>query len=190
MSATDLISAIAERNKDPVINFFTSAGYLQNVNPHTHADRILDILLTPSTYTLDVELLPQLASQDHAIVHFETPVSMCVDWFTLFHQYSSCSDIHLRFRKNVYEGLAKFVPFRFPRAFCMDLPPQLKALISQRHKMKGNGRLPGLVDQTAVIYIRDAEKANSLALHFTNIYKYPKSLKPSVSETYDGVNCI
>ncbi|KAK6740981.1 hypothetical protein RB195_009058 [Necator americanus] len=62
------------------------------------------------------------------------------------------------------------------------------------HKMKDNGRLPGLVDQIGATYIRDADKANALALHFAsvfssdcNIYKYIKSLKPSVSETYDGI---
>ncbi|KAK6764801.1 hypothetical protein RB195_024937 [Necator americanus] len=291
----DWINSVAFNSSSSLfLDFFTSADFVQNVNLPTHADKVLDILLTPSAYTLDVELLPPLASSDHAIVHFETPVSMSapripfpnffaadylslndyfsgVDWFTLFNQYSSCSDIYRRFCKKVYEGLAKFVPFRFPRPFCSNLPPQLKALISQkqrlfeelnhplhnplykkvcsdidfhmkrylryrerhlvhsksmkpfylylRHKMKGNGKLPGLTDQTGVTYIRDADKANALALHFasvfssecsnntpeivgigpiqqqcraiffhpSDIYKYLKSLKPSVSETYDGI---
>ncbi|KAK6763944.1 hypothetical protein RB195_024327 [Necator americanus] len=242
----DWINSIAfNSSSSHSLDFFTSADFVQNVNLPTRADRVLDILLTPSTYTLDVELLPPLASSDHAIVHFETSVSMSapripmpnffatdnfplnnyfsgVDCSTLFNQYSSCSDIYLRFCKKVYEGLAKFVPFRFPRASSLNLPHQLKALISHRqrlfeevdhplhnplykkvcsdidfhmkrylsyrerpsvhsesmkpfylylrHKMKGNGKLPGVVDQTGVTYIRDADKANALALHFASVF--------------------
>ncbi|KAK6761546.1 hypothetical protein RB195_022567 [Necator americanus] len=65
----DWINSIAFNSSSSLfLDFFTSAGFVQNVNLPTHADRVLDILLTPSTYTLDVELLPPLASFDHAIV--------------------------------------------------------------------------------------------------------------------------
>ncbi|KAK6743120.1 hypothetical protein RB195_010406 [Necator americanus] len=85
--------------------------------------------------------------------------------------------------------------------------------------MKGNARLPILVDQTGATYVTDTDKAKALSVHFANvfsstcsdiipeivgiapvqqqcsnmlfhptdIYKHLKSLKPSVSETYDGI---
>ncbi|KAK6756864.1 hypothetical protein RB195_014968 [Necator americanus] len=140
------------------LDFFSNAGLVQNVNLPTHSDRILDIILTPSIYTLDVKLLPPLASSDHAIIQFDSPVTMSaqgilmpnflhadysslnnyfsdVDWFTLFDQYSSCSDIYFRFCKKVYEGLTKFVHFRFPRSFSLKLPCQLKSLYSQKLRL-------------------------------------------------------
>ncbi|KAK6755577.1 hypothetical protein RB195_014133 [Necator americanus] len=152
----DWVNSIAFNSASSLyLDFFSNAELVQNVNLPTHSDRILDIILTPSICTLDVKLLPPLASSDHAIIQFDSPAIMSapgipmpnflnadysslnnyfsgVDWLTLFDQYSSCSDIYFRFCKKVYEGLAKFVPFRFPRSFSLILPCQLKSLYTQK----------------------------------------------------------
>ncbi|KAK6763655.1 hypothetical protein RB195_024105 [Necator americanus] len=58
------------------LDFFLDAGLVQNVNLPIHSYRILDIILLPNICTLDVKLLPPLASSDHTVIQFRPPVTM------------------------------------------------------------------------------------------------------------------
>ncbi|EYC44238.1 hypothetical protein Y032_0467g1986 [Ancylostoma ceylanicum] len=140
------------------LEFFSRCGLHQNVTLPTHSNNILDLVLSSTAIVSNVNVLPPLGSSDHNIVSFRIHEDFsnsiqplpdflnvdysalddflaCIDWISLFDQYSSCSEVYTRFCTVIYGALGKFVPIKPPNTITPTLPPHIQALICQKQRL-------------------------------------------------------
>lgn len=138
---------------------FNNLLLTQLVKSATRGTSVLDLILSSASFVDQVKLLPPLGCSDHSVVQFylehkcSNTLSLPepdynrvdyaklnqylhdIDWYQIFDNYTSTSDLYYRMCVVLYEILSYLVPFRSVRYEIMHYPQHIQNLIAQKHRL-------------------------------------------------------